>query len=235
MSSPSAPAVDSRPPLPVSFPDRLVEGYKAFRSGRYQTEEERYRRLADTGQKPQVMIIGCCDSRVSPEVIFDAGPGEIFVVRNVANLVPPYTPDGELHGTSAALEFAVVALKVKHIVVMGHGRCGGIAAALADDGDPLTPGDFIGRWMGQIERVAAEVREDDAVPHEHKQRALEHEGVRLSLHNLMSFPCVEQRVTKGSLRLHGAWFDVSEGALHVLEPGTRRFRVVREGESFLCD
>lgn len=235
MTEPAPSVADPRPPLPEHFPDRLRDGYRAFRAGRYPTEEERYRRLAEVGQKPQIMIIGCCDSRVSPEVIFDAGPGEIFVVRNVANLVPPYSPDGELHGTSAALEFAVVALKVKHVVVMGHGRCGGIAAALAEDGEPLTSGDFIGRWMAQIEPVAAAVRTDGAIPHDHKQRALEHEGVRLSLTNLMTFPCVETRVRKGSLRLHGAWFDVSEGELHLLDPATRRFRVLREGDAFLCD
>jgi len=227
-------SADPRPPLPDAFPERLVDGYRAFRAGRYPTEEERYRRLAEAGQKPQIMVIGCCDSRVAPEVIFDAGPGGIFVVRNVANLVPPYTPDGELHGTSAALEFAVVALKVKHVVVMGHGRCGGIAAALAEEGEPLTPGDFIGRWMAQIDPIAAKVRHDGAVPHEHKQRALEHEGVRLSIHNLMTFPCVAQRVAKGSLRLHGAWFDVSEGVLHMLDPATRRFAAVRDGDGFVC-
>lgn len=224
-----------RPPLPDSFPDRLIDGYRAFRGGRYPTEEERYRRLAEAGQKPQVMIIGCCDSRVAPEVIFDAGPGEIFVVRNVANLVPPYAPDGELHGTSAALEFAVVALKVKHIVVMGHGRCGGIRAALAEDAEPLTPGDFIGRWMSLIEDAANRVRCDADLPHEHHQRALEHEAVRLSVRNLATFPCVQTRTAKGSLRLHGAWFDVSEGALHVLDPATGRFRVVAEGARLVCE
>lgn len=224
-----------RPPLPDEFPDRLIDGYQAFRAGRYPTEEERYRRLADAGQKPQIMIIGCCDSRVSPEVIFDAGPGEIFVVRNVANLVPPYSPDGELHGTSAALEFAVVALKVKHIVVMGHGRCGGIGAALSEGDEPLTPGDFIGKWMSMIDGTATRVREDASIPHEHKQRFLEHEGVKISLSNLLSFPCVQQRHEKGSLRLHGAWFDVSEGELHVLDPATRRFKVLKDGRSFLCD
>lgn len=228
-------ALETRPPLPDAFPDRLVEGYRAFRGGRYPSEEERYRRLAERGQKPEIMIVGCCDSRVSPEVIFDAGPGEIFVVRNVANLVPPYSPDGELHGTSAALEFAVVALKVKHIVVMGHGRCGGIAAALDDGMDPLTPGDFIGRWMSLIEEPAARIRTDDAVPHEHKQRVLEREAVRLSISNLATFPCIQHRTAKGSLRLHGAWFDVSEGELHVLDPETRRFKVVKDGASFLCE
>ncbi len=225
-------AAEMRPPLPDTFPDRLTDGYRAFRAGRYPTEEARYRRLAEAGQKPQIMIVGCCDSRVSPEVIFDAGPGEIFVVRNVANLVPPYTPDGELHGTSAALEFAVVALKVKHIVVVGHGRCGGIRAALAEDEEPLTPGDFIGRWMGLVDEAAERVRHDPGIPHDHKQKALEHEGVRLSIANLATFPCVQQRMAKGSLRLHGAWFDVADGELHVLDPRTLRFRRVDEG--FAC-
>lgn len=225
----------ARPPLPDSFPDRLMEGYRAFRSGRYPSEEERYKRLAEVGQKPEIMIIGCCDSRVSPEVIFDAGPGEIFVVRNVANLVPPYTPDGELHGTSAALEFAVVALKVRHIVVMGHGRCGGIRAALDDEMDPLTPGDFIGRWMSLVKEPAERVKADPSVPHEHRQRFLEHEAVKLSLANLQTFPCVQTRMAKGSLRIHGAWFDVSEGELHVLDPATRRFRVTSDPSGILCE
>jgi carbonic anhydrase len=221
-----------RKPLPDSFPDRLTSGYQAFRTGRYPTEEQRYRRLADAGQKPEIMIIGCCDSRVAPEVIFDAGPGEIFVVRNVANLVPPYSPDGELHGTSAALEFAVAALKVRHVVVMGHGRCGGIRAAL-DEAEAITPGDFIGRWMSLVSGDAEQIRHDPAIPHEHRPRALEHAGIRLSIRNLQTFPCVAQRMAKGSLRLHGAWFDVSEGELHVLDPASGRFRVVREG--FVCD
>lgn len=214
-----------RPPLSDRFPARLADGYRAFRAGRYPTEEERYKRLADAGQKPEIMMIGCCDSRVSPEVIFDAGPGEIFVVRNVANLVPPYTPDGELHGTSAALEFGVVALKVKHIVVMGHGRCGGVRAAL-DEMDPLTPGDFIGRWMSMLAEPAERVRCNHAIPPGLRYKALELEGVRQSIRNLMTFPCVKIRHDKGSLRLHGAWFDVSEGELHALDPATGEFRVV---------
>src|ERR671920_1878225 len=112
----------------MNFPQRLIEGYSAFAAGRLQAEQHRYRELAERGQTPEIMVIGCCDSRVSPEVIFDARPGELFVVRNVANLVPPYAPDGTYHGVSAALEFAVQALRVKHIVLMGHGRCGGIRA-----------------------------------------------------------------------------------------------------------
>jgi carbonic anhydrase len=130
----------------TSFPQRLISGYQTFATQRLPTEQTRYRDLSERGQSPEVMVIGCCDSRVSPEVIFDAGPGELFVVRNVANLVPPYSPDGQLHGVSAALEFAVQVLRVKHIVVLGHAQCGGVKA-FVEDGEPLSPGDFIGRWM----------------------------------------------------------------------------------------
>src|SRR6187397_234659 len=138
----------------MNFPQRLIEGYGAFASGRLQSEQHRYRELAERGQSPEIMVIGCADSRVSPEVIFNARPGELFVVRNVANLVPPYSPDGEYHSTSAALEFAVQSLKVRNIVVMGHGRCGGIRAALAPDSVPLSPGDFIGKWMSLVAPAA---------------------------------------------------------------------------------
>src|ERR687894_2283703 len=122
------------------FPTRLTEGYRAFLDGRFPSEKSRFEALAEKGQSPEVMVIGCCDSRVSPEVIFDASPGELFVVRNVANLVPPYETGGEYHGTSAALEFAVQALKVRHIVVLGHARCGGIRAFAAPSEEPLSPG-----------------------------------------------------------------------------------------------
>src|SRR3982751_150718 len=130
----------------MSFPERLVEGYRDFLTGRLPLEQSRYRELAERGQSPKIMVIGCADSRVSPEVIFNAGPGELFVVRNVANLVPPYAPDGRAHGVSAALEFGVAALKVQHIVVLGHAQCGGVRA-FVEDAEPLSPGDFIGQWM----------------------------------------------------------------------------------------
>src|SRR6187402_2746408 len=133
----------------MTLPARLIEGYEAFRSGRLAAEQDRYRDLAEQGQSPEIMVIGCCDSRVSPEVIFDARPGELFVVRNVANIVPPYETNGQFHGTSAALEFAVEALKVKHIVVMGHASCGGIRSFAQKHG-PLSSGDFIGKWMSII-------------------------------------------------------------------------------------
>ena len=130
----------------AGFPKHLIEGYLTFTLQRLPTEQTRYRELSERGQSPAVMVIGCCDSRVSPEVIFDAGPGELFVVRNVANLVPVYQPDGGAHGVSAALEYAVQVLRVKHVVVLGHAQCGGIRAFI-DDIDPLSPGDFIGRWI----------------------------------------------------------------------------------------
>src|SRR5262245_64865263 len=127
------------------LPDRLTEGYRAFLAGRFASERYRYEQLAESGQKPEIMVIGCVDSRVSPEVIFDASPGELLVVRNVANLVPPYEPDrNSQHGTSAALEFGVQALRVKHIVVLGHAHCGGIRA-FADEQEPLSTGDLLGR------------------------------------------------------------------------------------------
>ena len=140
----------------MSFPQQLIDGYRAFLISRLRHEQDRYRALSETGQSPQIMVIGCCDSRVSPEVIFDARPGELFVVRNIGNLVPPYTPDGAQRAVSAALEFAVQALKVKHIVVLGHAQCGGIRA-FAEESAPLSPGDFIGHWMALIAPAAKAV------------------------------------------------------------------------------
>jgi len=167
-----------------------------------------------------VMVIGCCDSRVSPEIIFDASPGEIFVVRNVANLVPPCETDGHYHGTSAALEFAVQALRVKHIVVLGHARCGGIRA-FADEGAPLSSGDFIGQWMSLIAPAAAGVpRGGDPADY---LRRLELAAIELSLANLLSFPCVRILVERGKLALHGAYFGVADGVLLTRDPATGEF------------
>jgi carbonic anhydrase len=205
------------------FPQRLSDGYRSFLGQRFSQERQRYEDLAE-GQSPEVMLIGCCDSRVSPQVIFDAGPGEMFVVRNVANLVPPFETGGEYHGTSAALEFAVQALKVKHIVVMGHARCGGIRA-FADPGAPLSPGDFIGRWMSLIEPAAEKLgfdRERGNVP----LRDLELAAIELSLSNLMTFPCIRILVERGRLQLHGAYFGVADGVLLVRDPATGRFEPI---------
>ncbi|MBK8769031.1 MAG: carbonic anhydrase [Rhizobiales bacterium] len=207
----------------MTFPKHLLDGYQSFRGGRYADEKERYARLGTGVQKPTVMIIACCDSRAAPETIFDAGPGEIFVLRNVANLVPPYAPDGRHHATSAAIEFAVIALGVKHVVVMGHGRCGGIRAVV-EGGDPLSAGDFIGKWMSGVKDVAETVRHD----HDHKdvQTAVEHASVEHSLANLRTFPWLRLRENKNDLTVHGAWFDISLGELHVYDEMARSWALM---------
>jgi carbonic anhydrase len=202
------------------FPERLTKGYRAFLDERFARERGRYEALAES-QAPQIMVISCCDSRVSPEVIFDASPGELFVVRNVANLVPPYETGGEYHGTSAALEFAVQALRVKDIVVLGHARCGGIRA-FADESAPLSPGDFIGRWMNLIAPAAERLgpRREDLNSYLDK---LELAAVENSLRNLMTFPCVRILVERGKLQLHGAYFGIASGVLMVRDPETGAF------------
>jgi carbonic anhydrase len=205
------------------LPDRLLAGYRSFMAGRYSGETARYRSLARDGQAPGTMVIACCDSRSAPETVFDAGPGELFVVRNVANLVPPYAPDGEYHSTSAALEFAVQSLKVKDIVVMGHGRCGGIGAALDPNQRPLSPGDFIGKWMSLVEPAAQAVAGNTMMTASERQTALERISIRFSIANLRTFPCVSILEGKGRLSLHGAWFDISTGELWVMNRETGDF------------
>jgi carbonic anhydrase len=209
-----------------SFPEHLLKGYRAFTSQRLPTEQSRYRELSELGQSPEVMVIGCCDSRVSPEVIFDAGPGELFVVRNVANLVPVYAPDGGAHGVSAALEYAVRALHVKHIVVLGHAQCGGIRA-FVDNVAPLTPGDFIGRWMSMFVKPGEKVGQRDHETMADFTTRIEKAAVFRSLENLMTFPFVQAPAERGELHLHGAYFGVAEGSLSVLDQDSKEFRSVR--------
>ena len=211
----------------MSFPDRLIEGYRSFLAGRLPEEQSRYRELAEQGQSPAIMVIGCADSRVSPEVIFDAGPGELFVVRNVANLVPVYQPDGGAHGVSAALEYAVRALHVKHIVVLGHAQCGGIRA-FVDNIDPLTPGDFIGKWMAMFIKPGEKVEQRDRETMQDFVTRIEKAAVFRSLENLMTFPFVRRLVERNELHLHGAYFGVAEGSLFVLDQAAKEFRSVRE-------
>src|SRR5690606_19562160 len=195
----------------TTLPPHLLNGYRNFMSGRFSTESERYQALAREGQSPKTLVIACCDSRAAPETIFDAGPGELFVVRNVANIIPPYTPDGGHHGTSAALEFAVQVLKVQDIVVMGHGRCGGIGAALNPSAQPLSPGDFIGKWMAMLAPAAEAIAGNNLMTKSERQTALERISIRYQLANLRTFPCVKILEEKGRLHLHGAWFDISTG------------------------
>jgi carbonic anhydrase len=213
----------------ASFPQHLLDGYRAFTSQRLPTEQTRYRELSERGQSPAVMVIGCCDSRVSPEVIFDAGPGELFVVRNVANLVPVFQPDGGAHGVSAALEYAVQVLRIKHIVVLGHAQCGGIRAFI-DDIDPLSPGDFIGRWMAMFIKPGEKVGQRERETREDFTTRIEKAAVFRSLENLMTFPFVRTRVERGEMELHGAYFGVAEGSLFVLDPEAKEFHSVRDGK-----
>jgi carbonic anhydrase len=198
----------------------LVQGYHRFREGAYVEQKARFDRLASDGQAPPVMIISCCDSRVDPATIFDTVPGQVFALRNVANLVPPYETGGGLHGVSAAIEFGVTGLNVKHIVVLGHAQCGGISAAL-NGGDLGMPGrSFVDDWVDIIrearDHVVAEAPDDP-------QTALELDAIKVSLHNLRSFPFIADREAAGGLKLHGAYFGISEGVLHVLDEASGQF------------
>ncbi|MBR1169542.1 carbonic anhydrase [Bradyrhizobium liaoningense] len=210
----------------TTFPKQLLEGYKAFATQRLPTEQNRYRELSVKGQSPETMVIGCCDSRVSPEVIFDAGPGELFVVRNIANLVPTYQPDESAHGVSAALEFAVTVLKVKHIVVLGHAQCGGIRA-FVDKIEPLTPGDFIGKWMQMFIKPGEVVEQREHETMAQFVERIEKAAVFRSLENLMTFPFVRKAVESGQMQTHGAYFGVAEGSLFVLDKATKEFKNAR--------
>ncbi|MGO9817494.1 MAG: carbonic anhydrase [Acidocella sp.] len=190
----------------------LLEGYERFRKGYWQEHEELYSTLARDGQSPPAMVIACADSRVAPEAIFDCAPGEIFVVRNVSALVPPYAPDASTHGTSAALEFAVTALEVRSIVVMGHSRCGGIRALMQPDG---SHGDFLESWMEIAKSARQRVCDSPDMPEDFDARcyACEHEAIRVSLANLLTFPWIAKRVRDGRLTLAGMHFDVETGTL----------------------
>jgi carbonic anhydrase len=198
--------------------ERLVEGFRRFQEGYFRTHRERLERLAQ-GQSPHVAMVACCDSRVDPAILFDAGPGDIFVIRNVANLVPRCEPEGLYHGTSAALEFAVTALEVDDIVVLGHARCGGIRALLQQDTSVSQPG-FIACWMQIAEAARAEVlARPDLSGIEAQARACEQAAIGLSLTNLMSYPWIRERVARGSLALHGWYYDLQSGELmRLLDP-----------------
>ncbi len=212
----------------ASFPRQLISGYHTFTTQRLPTEQSRYRELSERGQSPEVMVIGCCDSRVSPEVIFDAGPGELFVVRNVANLVPVYQPDGGAHGVSAALEYAIQVLRVKHIVVLGHAQCGGIRA-FVDHAAPLSPGDFIGHWMSMFVKPGEKVAIRDHESMQDFVTRIEKAAIFRSLENLATFPFVSSAVEAGRLALHGAYFGVAQGSLSVLDPAAKEFRPMKMG------
>ena len=189
----------------------FVAGYRRFRAGTWRNERARFDALSKFGQKPRALVIGCSDSRADPQMVFNAAPGELFIVRNVANLVPPYGPDDQPHGISAAIEFAVRALKVPQIIVMGHAMCGGIQALL--NGAPAEVSDFVAQWV----RIAEPARvRAMTVPVQCRQDFCEHESARLSLENLMTFPWVTSEINAGRLKLHGCFFDIRSGILERL-------------------
>ncbi|MEZ5840471.1 MAG: carbonic anhydrase [Hyphomicrobiales bacterium] len=207
------------------FPATLSDGFNRFRTSEFEPRREDYQALAVYGQSPKVMVVSCCDSRVHPEAVFSAGPGDLFVVRNVANLVPPYETGGNYHGVSAALEFGVLSLRVTDIVILGHAQCGGIKAAYeAPEGEPDEHGDFVRRWMSIIGEARASIiaGQPEAPRHVHLAQ-LEREAVRTSMRNLRSFPCIRTLEGKGRLALHGAFYDIAGGNLMVLDEASDEF------------
>jgi carbonic anhydrase len=206
------------------FPEQLADRYRRFKFRHFAPNQDHYERLASEGQSPDVMIVACCDSRVDPETVFSAMPGELFVVRNVANLVPPYETSGKYHGVSAALEFAALNLRVEHIVVLGHSGCGGVLACLEQEAARQSEAEFISNWMSLL----ADARSAVLAAHAGRPRAelratLEREGIKASLRNLRTFPCIRTLEARGRLALHGAHFDIATGTLSVLDAGGTGF------------
>jgi carbonic anhydrase len=209
------------------LPAYLIQRFHGWRATTYQENKAWYRRLASSGQHPRAMVISCCDSRVHVTSIFGADEGEFFIHRNIANLVPPYNPDGEYHGTSAAVEYAITALGVAHIVVLGHSNCGGVKGCM-DMCSGAAPeleqrSSFIGRWMEILRPGYERIKSVDVA---FRMQALEKESVLVSLENLMTFPFVREAVEAESLTLHGLWTDVGEGGLEQFDPATKGFVAV---------
>ena len=213
------------------LPTYLIQRYLGWKATTYKENRAWYRRLASEGQRPRAMVIACCDSRVQVTSIFGADQGEFFVHRNIANLVPPYEPDGQQHGTSAAVEYAVTSLKVAHLIVLGHSQCGGVKGCLdmcqgrAPELEETTS--FVGRWM-DILRPGVETI--DSLPEDQQTEALEKEAVLTSLRNLMTFPFVAKAVEEDELTLHGTWTTIGEGGLEAYDPASGHFRPVNPTE-----
>ena len=204
--------------------EQMIQGYGRFREGDWHKQHDRWEQLRE-GQSPQVMVIACSDSRVDPAQIFDVDPGEIFVVRNVAALVPPFETTPGRHGVSAALEFAVQFLKVREVVVMGHGMCGGCKAALTQDlhGNALGEGGFVAHWIDMLDAVREPIAAEKGTSGRVAERAMELAAVKVSLENLRTFPCVQEKEGNGSLTLRGAYFAISDGILHLLDEESGEF------------
>jgi carbonic anhydrase len=207
-----------------NFPRTLLEGYRIWRDGELPQYRGRLAQLAALGQSPRAMVIGCCDSRVSPEAIFTAGLGELFVVRNVAGVVPPYRPDNKHHGTSAAIEFALLGLSVPNIIVMGHSRCGGIKAYIESSFDPERRGDFIGPWMDLVSGAKEDaIERNGPLEGVALERAVEEAAIRHSIENLRTFPEIKRREDEGTLIVHGVHLDVANGDLRILDHASGDF------------
>jgi len=206
------------------FPEILRTRYQRFKDGDFQPNAADFEQMAEIGQSPDVMVVSCCDSRVPPEAIFSSGPGDMFVVRNVANLVPPFETCGRYHGVSAALEFAVLNLAVKHIVIMGHSGCGGIKTALDQNAAEQTELKFISNWMSMLDDVKLRVLSaNQTSDKKHIQAELELHGIQASLKNLRTFPFIKELEDQGELNLHGAHFEVGTRLLTVLDEETGKF------------
>lgn len=207
-----------------SFPEVLTDRFRRFKLRHFMPNADRYEELATHGQDPEVMVISCCDSRVDPETIFTAMPGEMFVVRNVANLVPTYEVVGRYHGVSSAIEFAVMNLRVKHLIIMGHSGCGGVKAALDQSAAIQTEAMFISRWMSMLDEARLHVLTNhQAASSAEKHRLLELECIKTSIKNLRTFPFVKKEEDKGRLALHGAYFEIATGTLSVLNHSRDEF------------
>ena len=206
---------------------KLTAGFRVFRDGRFQEQRATYEALVDHGQKPKVALIACSDSRVDPAVVLQADPGDLFIVRNVANLVPPYERDGHYHGTSAALEYAVQHLEVGHVVVLGHAYCGGIRSLFEERARNGEGNGFVPPWMSLVRSAFLRIEGTmpDA-PEDLKARVCEQSAVLVSLENLMTFPFIRQRVGERRLRLHGWYIDIRACALHVYDPIQQHFEPV---------
>ena len=209
----------------MSSPKQLIEGFSRFRERHFAKDDALYRELVEQGQAPKTLVVACCDARVDPALVLDCAPGDLFVIRNVANLVPPAENQGHYHGTSAALEFGVRKLNVGHIIVLGHTQCGGIRALL--EGGMQKEDIFISEWMGIADAARDQVNQELAdAGHTARHRACEQQAILVSLDNLMTFAWIRERVEQGILALHGWYFDIERGELLGYDPATRRFETL---------
>ena len=206
------------------FPEHLADRYRRFRHRHFEPQADLFEQLSEFGQSPDVMVVSCCDSRVPPETIFSALPGELFVVRNVANLVPPYETSGTYHGVSAALEFAVLNLRVKHVVILAHSGCGGVRACIEESAARQTEAQFITNWVSMLDgHRDRRLADDPHISHVTLQGQLERDTIRASIANLRTFPCIQILEGKGRIELHGAHFDIATGSLEALNATTGEF------------